>query len=286
MARTKGSISTAYKPKERKEEGYKPKRVEPLKRRYNKKESGRESEERGYFFKKQVNKYETEMLGSMKAMKGLIKKFDYEKFDNNKVLNLLMNFAQDIIDETKKIENVGRMHYIINNGGIKLYWVHPYYKSELMKHLERKYYVSDFWQMDSEEGDDNVRYYGYKGQKCVIIPKYKEYLHIETMITDVPIRVNDGYRERLFTPHCIVIVNTLPPEKELNERLYEYMKPYIRCEWYPEEKEDSTEESLDLEKLIEKDLGNKETISTPISTQIPTQIPERTSTQKIDLDDE
>ena len=116
MVRTKEMISTAYKSKERREERYKPRRVEPMKRRYKKKETVGERDERRYFFKKQVNKYETEMLGDMKAIKGLIKKFDYERFDNNKVLNLLMNFAQDIIDETKKIENVGRMHYIINNG--------------------------------------------------------------------------------------------------------------------------------------------------------------------------
>ena len=276
MVRAKEMISTAYKSKERKEERYKPRRVEPMKRRYKKKETVGEREERGYFFKKQVNKYETEMLGDMKAIKGLIKKFDYERFDNNKVLNSLMNFAQDIIDETKKIENVGRMHYIINNGGIKLYWVHPFYKSELMRHLESIYEMSEFWQMNVEEGNENERYYGYRGQKCVIIPRYKEHIHLETMITNVPIRVNDGYRERLFTPHCIVVVNTVPPEKELNERLYEFMKPYIRSEWYPEEDE-STEESIDLEKdIVNKE--DKEVVSTPI----PTQVPERISTQVIE----
>ena len=96
------------------------------------------------------------------------------------------------------------------------------------------------------------------------------------MITNVPIRVNDGYRERLFTPHCIVVVNTVPPEKELNERLYEFMKPYIRSEWYPEEDE-STEESIDLEKdIVNKE--DKEVVSTPI----PTQVPERISTQVIE----
>lgn len=196
--------------------------------------------------KKQWNVYRTRMEAEMLALADEMRSIDFSTLKNTVAVNRMYSIAKQLLDETKEFEEICKRHMVAGNGGIRVVWCHPIKFFLLEEHLREKYHNSVF-KVDLHAQNP---FLGYNSEECVFVEDFdKERFNLLSMISNVPVHVDNGERPILFTPREMVVISDKLACETYDKDTFELLRTYIKAEWWPSHSEETRE---DTEKVTEE----------------------------------